>query len=63
MLKYLVVYFLSYSLKNNNCHLSGDGPFLPTPLVGNIPLDAGDHLNFDMNQNLGSIPSGSALIS
>ena len=42
---------------------TGAAPFVLKPLIGNIPLDAQDHVNYDMDQNLGSIPSGTATIS
>ncbi len=35
-------------------------PFLLKPLVGMIPSDATDHVNYSMNLNLGSFPTGSA---
>lgn len=42
---------------------TGSTPFAVKPLVGNIPAAAADHVNYPMNQNLGSIPSGTATIS
>jgi hypothetical protein len=42
---------------------TGDAPFAVKPLVGSIPLDAEDHVNYNMDQNLESVPSGTATIS
>ncbi|MFQ5950675.1 MAG: carboxypeptidase-like regulatory domain-containing protein [Candidatus Geothermarchaeales archaeon] len=42
---------------------TGSAPFAIKPLVGDIPLDAADHVNYEMGQNLGSIPRGLARIS
>jgi hypothetical protein len=42
---------------------TGDGPFSVKPLVGDIPSGASDHVNLQMNSNLGSVPSGRAEIS
>ncbi len=39
---------------------NSDTPFLLKPLVGAIPDMAKDHFTYDMNQNLGSFPSGTA---
>ena len=36
------------------------GPFTLKPLVGTIPGTAMDHVPYDMDQNLGSFPSGTA---
>ncbi len=35
-------------------------PFLLKPLVGMIPSDAADHVNYSMGKNLSSFPSGTA---
>jgi hypothetical protein len=42
---------------------TGDTPFAVKPLVGSIPLDAADHVNYNMDQNLESVPSGTATLS
>ena len=42
---------------------TGVAPFSVRPLVGNIPLNAMDHVNYDMDLNLGSLPSGLAVIT
>jgi hypothetical protein len=42
---------------------TGDAPFVIKPLVGNIPLGAQDHINYQMDQNLASVPSGTATIT
>jgi hypothetical protein len=42
---------------------TGDAPFVVKPLVGMIPQGAEDHVNYSMDQNLASIPSGTVTIS
>jgi hypothetical protein len=42
---------------------TGEAPFAVKPLVGSIPLDADDHVNYTMDQNLASVPSGTATLS
>ncbi len=39
---------------------NSDAPFTLKPLVGAIPNMAMDHVTYDMDQNLGSFPSGTA---
>jgi hypothetical protein len=36
-------------------------PFVLKPLVGSIAADAMDHFTYDLSQNLGSFPSGTAM--
>jgi hypothetical protein len=47
----------------NGMDPTGVGPFQVKPLVANIPSGAKDHTNYDMGQNLNSVPSGLANIS
>jgi len=47
----------------NNSDPIGDGPFVVKPLVGNIPIGAADHVNYNMGLNLESVPLGTATIS
>lgn len=47
----------------NGVDPTGVAPFSVRPLVGNIPLDAMDHVNYDMGLNLESLPSGLAVIT
>ena len=42
---------------------TGPGPFQAKPLVADVPADANDHENYGMTLNLGSLPTGTALIS
>lgn len=42
---------------------TGTDPFAAKPLVGNIPEGADDHVNYDMFLNLGSLPTGLAVIT
>lgn len=39
---------------------TGPAPFAIKPLVGDVPTDAADHVNYDMELNLQSVPSGFA---
>jgi hypothetical protein len=47
----------------NGADPTGDAPFVVKPLVGNIPLGAQDHVNYQMGQNLASVPSGTVTIT
>jgi len=42
---------------------TGDAPFSIKPLVVEIPAGAADHVTYDLGQNLGSIPTGTAVLS
>jgi hypothetical protein len=46
----------------NGSDPTGDAPFAVKPLVGDVPEGAEDHTNYQMNQNLVSVPSGTATI-
>jgi hypothetical protein len=47
----------------NGIDPTGSAPFAVKPLVADVPQGASDHENYQMNQNLSSVPSGTAAIS
>ncbi len=47
----------------NGVDPTGDGPFQIKPLVGTVSSGAEDHVNYPMDLNLASIPSGVATIN
>jgi len=47
----------------NGVDPTGDAPFQIKPLVADVPAGTADHVNQNMDLNLGSIPSGSAIIN
>jgi hypothetical protein len=46
----------------NGIDPTGEGPFQIKPLIGDIPKDAKDHVNYQMDLNLGSLPTGAAIV-
>jgi len=45
----------------NGVDITGDAPFSIKPLVGEIP-EGTDRVTYDLSLNLGSVPTGSAVL-